>query len=178
MAAHPSGTVTPVFTDAEGSTALLDELGAAPYREALAGHRRTVREAFGAHDGYEVDEAGDGLFYAFASASGAVSAAADAMASLGDGPVRIRAARRAPRAHIPNVEFFRLPRLEPLSNLIRKTFRIGRSMESLFGQNGRHLMIAVSVPFRSRKTRVAYSYAPNQTAVPPVSRISVPRWPR
>ncbi len=90
MAVQPSGTVTLVFTDIEGSTALLDELGAEAYREALADHRRALREAFGAHSGYEVDEAGDGLFYAFASASEAVTAVAQAMASLSDGPVRIR----------------------------------------------------------------------------------------
>jgi predicted ATPase len=87
---QPSGTVTFVFTDIEGSTALLDEFGAEAYREALADHRRALREAFGAHAGYEVDEAGDGLFYSFASASEAVTAVAQAMASLADGPVRIR----------------------------------------------------------------------------------------
>src|SRR6478736_10484665 len=59
---QPSGTVTLVFTDIEGSTALLDELGAEAFKEALADHRRAVREAFGAHSGYEVDDAGDGLF--------------------------------------------------------------------------------------------------------------------
>src|SRR5207253_3446148 len=87
---QPSGTVTLVFTDIEGSTALLDELGAEAFKEALADHRRAVREAFGAHSGYEVDDAGDGLFYAFASASAAVTAVVQAMASLADGPVRIR----------------------------------------------------------------------------------------
>jgi predicted ATPase len=90
VAVQPSGTVTFVFTDVEGSTTLLDELGAEAYREVLAGHRRTVREAFAAYAGYEVDDAGDGLFYAFASASGAVSAVAQAMESLAGGPVRIR----------------------------------------------------------------------------------------
>ena len=90
VAVQPAGTVTFVFTDIEGSTALLDELGAVAYKEALADHRRALREAFGAHSGYEVDEAGDGLFYAFASASEAVTAVAQAMASLSDGPVRIR----------------------------------------------------------------------------------------
>lgn len=90
VAVQPSGTVTLVFTDIEGSTALLDELGAEAFKEALADHRRALREAFGAHAGYEVDEAGDGLFYAFASASQAVAAVAQAMASLADGPVRIR----------------------------------------------------------------------------------------
>jgi predicted ATPase len=90
VAVQPSGTVTLVFTDIEGSTTLLDELGAEAFKEALADHRRAVREAFGAHSGYEVDEAGDGLFYAFASASEAVTAVAQAMTSLADGPVRIR----------------------------------------------------------------------------------------
>jgi predicted ATPase/class 3 adenylate cyclase len=90
VAVQPSGTVTLVFTDIEGSTALLDNLGAEAYKEALADHRRALREAFGAHAGYEVDEAGDGLFYAFASASEAVTAVAQAMASLADRPVRIR----------------------------------------------------------------------------------------
>jgi len=90
VAVQPSGTVTLVFTDIEGSTALLDELGAEVYREALADHRRVLREAFGAHSGYEVDNAGDGLFYAFASASEAVTAVAQAMASLADGSVQSR----------------------------------------------------------------------------------------
>jgi len=87
---QPSGTVTLVFTDIEGSTALLDELGAESFKETLADHRRALREAFGAHSGYEVDDAGDGLFYAFAAGSQAVTAVAHAMASLADGPVRIR----------------------------------------------------------------------------------------
>jgi predicted ATPase/class 3 adenylate cyclase len=87
---QPSGTVTLVFTDIEGSTALLDELGAEAFKEALADHRRAVREAFAAHSGYEVDDAGDGLFYGFASASEAVTAVEQAMASLANGPVRIR----------------------------------------------------------------------------------------
>src|SRR6266536_1467320 len=85
-----SGTVTLVFTDIEGSTALLDELGAEAFKEALGDHRRALRDAFGAHSGYEVDDAGDGLFYAFASGSEAVTAVAEAMASLAEGPVRIR----------------------------------------------------------------------------------------
>ncbi len=87
---QPSGTVTLVFTDVEGSTKLLEELGAEAFMEALADHRRAVRAAFGAYSGYEVDDAGDGLFYAFASASEAVTAVSQAMASLADGPLRIR----------------------------------------------------------------------------------------
>ena len=73
-----------------GLHALLDDLGAEAYKEALTDHRRTLRGAFGARWGYEVDDAGDGLFYAFASASEAVMAVEQAMASLADGPVRVR----------------------------------------------------------------------------------------
>ena len=45
--AQPVGTVTLVFSDIEGSTRLLEELGTDAYREALAEHRRIVREAYG-----------------------------------------------------------------------------------------------------------------------------------
>jgi class 3 adenylate cyclase len=55
----PSGTVTFLFTDVEGSTRLLHELGAEKYAEALADHRRVVREACSARGGIEVDTQGD-----------------------------------------------------------------------------------------------------------------------
>jgi class 3 adenylate cyclase len=88
---QPSGTVTLVFTDIEGSTRLLDGLGAEGYREALAEHQRVVREAFGPHGGYEVDTAGDGFFYAFARAADAAQAVRQALDGLDGGPIRIRA---------------------------------------------------------------------------------------
>src|SRR3989442_14214059 len=50
-AVEPSGTVTLVFTDIEGSTTLLDQLGAEAFKEALADHRRAGRGAFRAHPG-------------------------------------------------------------------------------------------------------------------------------
>jgi class 3 adenylate cyclase len=75
---QPSGTVTLVFTDIEGSTQLLSELGQEAYRQALAEHRRIVREAFGCYSGYEVDYEGDAFFYVFASAREAVSAVSEA----------------------------------------------------------------------------------------------------
>jgi predicted ATPase/class 3 adenylate cyclase len=78
----PTGTVTFLFTDIEGSTALLDNLGAEAYREALAGHNRALRDAFERHGGYEVDSEGDAFFVAFSSAGEAVSAAADAQRAL------------------------------------------------------------------------------------------------
>jgi predicted ATPase len=87
---QPSGTVTLLFTDIEGSTRLLDELGAAEYREVLAAHRRVLREAFDRHDGYEVDYEGDAFFVAFADAAAAARAAGEAQAALQDGPVGVR----------------------------------------------------------------------------------------
>jgi predicted ATPase/DNA-binding SARP family transcriptional activator len=86
----PSGTVTLLFTDVEGSTKVLHELGADAYAEALAEHRRVLREAFGAHGGVEVDTQGDAFFVAFPTASGALLAAAQAQRGLEPGPIRVR----------------------------------------------------------------------------------------
>jgi predicted ATPase/class 3 adenylate cyclase len=85
----PTGVVTLLFTDIEGSTRLLREVGDA-YAEALAEHRRIVREAVVAHGGAEVDTQGDAFFVAFARASDAVAAAVDAQRALAGGPVRVR----------------------------------------------------------------------------------------
>src|SRR5688500_15887897 len=71
----PTGTVTLVFTDIEGSTKLLHEVGADTYAEALAEQRRALRKAFGRHGGVEVDTQGDAFFYAFADPREAVTAA-------------------------------------------------------------------------------------------------------
>jgi class 3 adenylate cyclase len=87
---QPAGTVTLVFTDIEGSTRLLGELGPDGYRAALGEHRRAVREALGSFEGYEVDTTGDAFFYAFASAPDAVAAVDRAMQALEHGPIRIR----------------------------------------------------------------------------------------
>jgi predicted ATPase len=85
----PSGTVTFLFTDIEGSTRLLLELGEG-YAEALAEHRRVLREAFARHRGVEVDTQGDAFFVTFARASDAVAAAQDAQAALRGGLLRVR----------------------------------------------------------------------------------------
>ena len=87
---QPSGTVTLVFTDIEGSTRLLRELGSEEYGGILAEHRDIVREAFGAHRGYEVDTDGDAFFFTFASAADAVAAVSEAMTRLESTPVRLR----------------------------------------------------------------------------------------
>jgi len=82
MAEQPTGTVTLLFTDIEGSTRLLERLGPERYREALDLHRRLLRAAFQWHDGYEVDCEGDAFFVAFAQASDAVAAAAEGQIAL------------------------------------------------------------------------------------------------
>jgi predicted ATPase len=87
----PSGTVTFLFTDVEGSTRLLHELGAESYAKALGEHRRVVREACIAHGGIEVDTQGDTFFFAFPTAPGALTAAKEATEALRAGPVRMRA---------------------------------------------------------------------------------------
>ena len=90
MRALPSGTVTFLFTDVEGSTALLHELGAEARADVLAEHRRVLREAFVASGGVEVDTQGDAFFVAFRRAQDALSAAAAAQAPLAGGPIRVR----------------------------------------------------------------------------------------
>jgi predicted ATPase len=87
--AFPTGTVTFLFTDIEGSTRLLQELGDA-YADVLAEHHRLLRDVWARHRGVEVDTAGDAFFVAFARASDAVAAAREAQGALASGPVRVR----------------------------------------------------------------------------------------
>ena len=80
----PTGVVTLLFTDVEGSTRLLHELGDG-YGDALHEHRRRLRAAFVAHGGVEVDTQGDAFFVAFSRASNAVAAAEDGQRALAAG---------------------------------------------------------------------------------------------
>jgi predicted ATPase/class 3 adenylate cyclase len=86
----PTGSVTFVFTDVEGSTRLLHELGAERYGELLSEHRRAIREAFARHDGHEIDTQGDAFFYAFSRAADALAAADEAQRHLAGGRMRVR----------------------------------------------------------------------------------------
>jgi DNA-binding NarL/FixJ family response regulator/class 3 adenylate cyclase len=74
----PTGTVTFLFTDIEGSTRLLREVGRDRYEELLGAHRRLLREAVKRSSGFLVGTEGDGSLIVFRSGSDAVSAAADA----------------------------------------------------------------------------------------------------
>ena len=82
--------MTFLFTDIEGSTRLLRQFGPERYAEALAGHRRVLRDAFVAEGGVEVDTQGDAFFVAFPTATGAAAAA-----SVGAAGARVRADRGA-----------------------------------------------------------------------------------
>ncbi len=81
MNALAAGTASLLFTDIEGSTKLLQQLGDA-YAAVLAHHHRLLREAFARHGGIELDNAGDGFYYRFASARAAVAAAVDCQRAL------------------------------------------------------------------------------------------------
>src|SRR5436190_694466 len=86
----PTGTVTFLFTDIEGSTRLLQQLGPDVYAEALAEHRRILRDAFAGEGGVEVDTQGDAFFVAFPTAVGAVTAATSGQRALVSGPITVR----------------------------------------------------------------------------------------
>jgi predicted ATPase/class 3 adenylate cyclase len=79
--ALPTGTVTLLFSDIEGSTRLLQQLGAG-YEMLLADCRLLLRRAFQAHHGQEVGTQGDSFFVAFARATDAVSAAVEMQRAL------------------------------------------------------------------------------------------------
>ena len=83
MTELPSGTVTFLFTDIEGSTQLLKQLGER-YGEILAEHQRILREAAESREGREVDTQGDSFFFAFSRANGALAAAVLAQRALAE----------------------------------------------------------------------------------------------
>jgi len=93
---RPTGTVTFLFTDIEGSTQHLAELGSERYGALLEQHRSLLRDAFTRHEGYDFGGAGDSMFVAFGSAQQALRGAFDAQVALADHgwgetrPIRVR----------------------------------------------------------------------------------------
>jgi predicted ATPase/class 3 adenylate cyclase len=91
----PVGTITFLFTDIEGSTRLVEQLGAR-FPETLETHHAILRAAIEAHGGTEVSTEGDAFFAVFPSAVDAVAATVDAQRALaaapwpGDLPIRVR----------------------------------------------------------------------------------------
>ena len=80
----PRGTVTFLFSDIEGSTKLLKQLGRERYGELLGRHNELLRDAFAEHEGIEIDRQGDAFFFVFRSAGAAVAAAAAAQRAMHD----------------------------------------------------------------------------------------------
>ena len=78
----PTGTVTFLFTDIEGSTRLLRKLGRDRYGDVLSAHNKLLRKAFSEAGGLEIDTKGDSFFVVFRSAGSAVDAAAAAQRAL------------------------------------------------------------------------------------------------
>ena len=79
---RPTGTVTFMFSDVEGSTRLLSRIGTERYESALQLHRRILRDAFNRFAGHEVNTQGDSFFVAFGRAQDAARAAVAAQRAL------------------------------------------------------------------------------------------------
>lgn len=79
---YPTGTVTFLFTDIEGSTRLVQELGAAEWSRLLERHRAILREAITANEGIEVQTEGDGFFAVYRTAAQAVASAVEGQRRL------------------------------------------------------------------------------------------------
>jgi predicted ATPase/class 3 adenylate cyclase len=111
VAELPSGTVTFLFTDLEGSTRLWEEYPDA-MRDALARHNELLREAIEGHSGYVVKTTGDGFHAAFAAADAGVSAAVAAQRALaaatwGDtGTLRVRMGLHTGVASLRDGDYF------------------------------------------------------------------------
>jgi class 3 adenylate cyclase len=112
-AAAPDGTVTILFSDIEGSTALNERLGDVRWLELLRAHHAIVREQVQAHAGFEVKAQGDGFMIAFPSARRAVQCARaiqDAIdLQLGDhpsGPIRLRIGLHTGEAMREEADFY------------------------------------------------------------------------
>jgi predicted ATPase/class 3 adenylate cyclase len=106
MSGLPSGTVSLLFSDIEGSTLLLNRLGSG-YAEALDGHRKVLRKAWADCGGTELGTEGDSFFVVFTTAADAVEAAAQVQRELAEYPwpgdervqVRIGVHTGSPRVH-------------------------------------------------------------------------------
>ena len=90
MPESTTGTVTFFFSDVEGSTRQLQQLGVEEYGQLLGEHRTRVRAVFAQHGGTEIGTEGDSFFAVFSSASDAVAAAADVQQALSGFELQIR----------------------------------------------------------------------------------------
>jgi class 3 adenylate cyclase len=83
VSALPGGTITFLFSDIEGSTRLLEQLGDG-YEGVDRAHRRILRERLSEAGGREMDNQGDAFFFSFPRAKDAVAGAVDAQRHLAE----------------------------------------------------------------------------------------------
>ena len=109
----PTGTVTFLFTDIEGSTNLARTLGER-WAEVLAQHHAILRGAIRDHRGIDIRTEGDAFFAVFSSASDAVAAVAEAQRSVAahewpaDGPIRVRMGMHTGEGKLSEGDYFGL----------------------------------------------------------------------
>jgi predicted ATPase/class 3 adenylate cyclase len=96
----PTGTVTFLFTDIEGSTRLLQELGRDGYRELQDAHAEIIRRATGAGGGVEVRTEGDSFLVVFPTPAGGLRAALTAQRELSDTEIRVRMGLHTGEGHL------------------------------------------------------------------------------
>ena len=134
--AHPSGTVTFLFTDIEDSTVLWDRSQQA-MTEALSHHDRLITSAIGHRSGYVFASGGDGFAAAFASASDAAAAAVDAQRELvsqrwpEDAHIKVRMGLHTGTAHERDGDYF--------GTVVNRAARIGAA-----GHGGQVLVSAAT----------------------------------
>jgi class 3 adenylate cyclase len=110
--AAPDGTVTIMFSDIEGSTAMADRLGDKRFMEVLREHNAIIREQIKSHGGFEVKSEGDGFMVAFQSAGKALECAAAIQTALAtrnesaNEPVRVRMGLHAGEVIKEGEDFF------------------------------------------------------------------------
>ena len=124
-------TVTLLFTDIEGSTALLQRVGAGVYAHVLADHNAVIQSSLAAHGGQEVDRQGDGFFAVFSSPQECVAVVLEMQQALRghawpEGEhVRVRMgvhtgeAAQTPAAGLVGLEIHRAPGLPRLGTAVR-----------------------------------------------------------
>ncbi|MGH2396487.1 MAG: adenylate/guanylate cyclase domain-containing protein [bacterium] len=129
MPGLPTGTVTFLFTDIEGSTELLQLLGDDRYAQVLEEHRRLLRARFQASSGHEIETQGDGFLVAFQRARDALTTVLESQLALKVHPwpestmlrVRVGAAHR--RAHHCGGRVYRPGRSSRSAHLYGRTRR-------------------------------------------------------
>ncbi len=141
MADQPTGTVSFLFTDLEGSTKLWERFPDA-MRVALARHDALLRNAITANSGYIFKTIGDAFCAAFASPAAAVAAAAAAQRSLAGepwgetGPLRARMAINTGEAEVRDGDYFGQP-----VNRVARLLSIGHGQQVLLSEATRNLVL-------------------------------------